>query len=159
MRLLSDWSSIGGEVLLHFSSEVMAVFEANVQTERRPESGGILLGTVHDHGMLITHATVPSRFDRQLPMFLSREARGHRAVAQRMWRASGGIVRYLGDWHTHPEDDPSPSGIDLREWHQLALLRNDGRPALSVIVGRREMHVELMFADAKRMPLISGAAD
>lgn len=159
MRFLSDWSSIDGEVLLHFSPAVMAVFEANVQIGRRPESGGILLGTVHDHGMLITHATAPSRYDRQLRMFFSREPRGHRAVAQRLWRASGGIVRYLGDWHTHPEDDPCPSGIDLREWHQLALVRNDGRPALSVIVGRRAMHVELMFADAKRVPLISVATD
>lgn len=150
MPLLTDWSSDNGQVLLHFSEAVMAVFRANVQTGRRPESGGILLGTVHDHGMLITHATVPSRFDQRQPMFFSREARGHRAVAHRLWRASGGTTRYLGDWHTHPEDVPSPSGIDLREWRKLAVARNDERPALSVIVGRHALHVELMHSTGAR---------
>lgn len=154
MRLLSDWSTDNAEVLLHFTPAVMMVFEANVQIGRRPESGGILLGTVHDHGMLVTHATAPSRFDRRLPMFFSRDSRGHRAVAQKLWRASGGTTRYLGDWHTHPEDYPSPSIIDLREWHQLAIARNDGQPALSVIIGQRSLHVELMYADASRKFLL-----
>ncbi|WP_458232303.1 Mov34/MPN/PAD-1 family protein [Roseateles sp. P5_E8] len=131
----------------------MAVFAANVQTGRRPESGGILLGTVHDRGMLITHATAPSRFDRCLPMFFSRDSRVHREVAQRLWHESGGTTRYLGDWHTHPEDVPSPSRIDLREWHKLALARNDERPALSVIVGRVGMHVELMDSHGQRVHL------
>ena len=147
---MSDWSSATGEVLLHFSDAVMAVFLANAQTSDRPEAGGILLGTVHDHGMLVTHATVPSRLDQRLPMFFSRSAWGHRAVAQRLWRGSGGMTRYLGDWHTHPEDVPSPSGIDLREWRKLALARNDERPALSVIVGRVALHVELMHVSGIR---------
>lgn len=150
MPLIKDWSSASGDVLLHFSDIVMATFRENIQTGSRPEAGGILLGTVHDHGMLITHATVPSRFDQRLPTFFSRSARGHRAVAQRLWRASGGTTRYLGDWHTHPEDLPSPSGVDLREWRKLALSRNDLRPALSVIVGRLAMHVELMHSDGVR---------
>lgn len=150
MPLLTDWSSATGEVLLHFSDAVMAVFRANVQTGGRSEAGGILLGTVHDHGMLITHATVPSRLDQRLPTFFSRSARGHRGIAQRLWRASGGTMRYLGDWHTHPEDAPSPSGIDLREWRKLALARNDERPALSVIVGRLTLHVELMHSSGDR---------
>jgi integrative and conjugative element protein (TIGR02256 family) len=155
MPLMTDWTSATGEVLLHFSDAVMAVFRANVQTSGRSEAGGILLGTVHANGMLITHATVPSRFDQRLPTFFSRSARGHRAVAQRLWRASGGTTRYLGDWHTHPEDVPSPSGIDLREWRKLALARNDERPALSVIVGRLALHVELVHSSGDRDQLAS----
>lgn len=155
MPLMTDWSSATGEVLLHFSDMVMAVFREHVQTGSRPEAGGILLGTVHDNGLLVTHATVPSRLDQRLPMFFSRSARGHRAVAQRLWRASGGTTRYLGDWHTHPENVPSPSGIDLREWHKLALARNDERPALSVIVGRLALHVELMHSSGDRDQLMS----
>lgn len=150
MPAMRDWRSQSGEVLLHFTEAVMHVFAANVQTGRRPESGGILLGTVHEHGMLITHATAPSRLDRRLPTFFSREAHGHRAVAMRLWRASGGTTRYLGDWHTHPQDVPSPSSIDLKEWRKLAVARNDERPALSVIVGRKAMHVELMHATGAR---------
>jgi len=25
---------------------------------------------------------------------------------------------YLGLWHTHPETDPTPSGVDRRDWEQ-----------------------------------------
>ncbi|OYU09873.1 MAG: hypothetical protein CFE38_20405 [Comamonadaceae bacterium PBBC1] len=155
MSLLTDWATDSGEVLLHFSDSAMAVLRAHVQTGQRPEAGGILLGTVHDHGMLITHATAPSWFDQQFPFFFSRSPLGHRAVAQRLWSASGGTTRYLGDWHTHPEDIPSPSGIDLREWQKLAIARNDNRPALSVIVGRHALHVELMHSNGKRDQLAS----
>lgn len=150
---MRDWASATGENLLSFSDVVMAVFRENAQLGARPEAGGILLGTVHDHGMLITHATVPSRFDRRLPTFFSRSARGHGAIAQRLWRASGGTTRYLGDWHTHPEDIPRPSGIDLHEWAKLARARNDERPALCVIVGRLDMHIELMHSSGDRRPL------
>jgi integrative and conjugative element protein (TIGR02256 family) len=155
MSLLTDWATDSGEVLLHFSDSAMAVLRSHVQTGQRPESGGILLGTVHDHGMLITHATAPSKFDRQFPFFFLRSPLGHRAFAQRLWRESGGTTRYLGDWHTHPEDVPTPSGIDLREWQKLALARNDNRPALSVIVGRHALHVELMYSSGKRDQLVA----
>lgn len=150
MSLLADWSTASGEVLLHVSDAAMMVLRTHVQTGSKPEAGGILLGTVHDHGMLITHATAPTRLDQRLPTFFSRSPRGHSAIAQRLWRATGGTTRYLGDWHTHPEDAPSPSGVDLREWRKLAIARNDARPALSVIVGRHTWHVELMHANGKR---------
>lgn len=154
MPFVTDWSSSTGEILLHFSASTIAVFQAHQQTVGRPEAGGILLGTVHEHGLLITHATAPSRFDKQFLTIFFRSAHGHRAVAQRLWRASGGTTRYLGDWHTHPEDSPSPSSIDLREWRKLAFSRNDGRPALSVIVGRFTLHVELMHSNGHRDQLL-----
>ena len=40
---------------------------------------------------------------------------------------------YLGEWHTHPEDWPKPSGKDLREWR--ILLREQRRPLVFLIVG------------------------
>ncbi|WP_228761631.1 hypothetical protein [Pseudomonas sp. MPC6] len=45
---------------------------------------------------------------------------------------------------THPEDYPSPSSIDLREWRALAASRIDGRPLLALIVGRKGLHLEFM---------------
>lgn len=63
------------------------------------------------------------------------------------WRASRGTVRYLGEWHTHPEDYPIPSGLDRSEWRRLAAGRRDKRPQLSIIVGRHGLHVELVHSD------------
>ncbi|WP_310886220.1 MULTISPECIES: Mov34/MPN/PAD-1 family protein [Pseudomonas syringae group] len=66
----------------------------------------------------------------------------HDAIAHKRWEHSEGKIRSLGEWHTHPENNPSPSGIDLREWHALASKRKDGRPVLGVIVGRHDLYVE-----------------
>jgi len=63
------------------------------------------------------------------------------------WRATRGTVRYLGEWHTHPEDHPTPSGLDRSEWRRLATGRRDKRPQLSIIVGRKSLYVELSQSD------------
>tara|TARA_Y100001968_G_scaffold192331_1_gene176222 strand:- start:762 stop:1253 length:492 start_codon:yes stop_codon:yes gene_type:complete len=40
---------------------------------------------------------------------------------------------YLGEWHTHPEDNPLPSAMDLRSWHKAFM----NKVAIVVIVGRK----------------------
>ena len=150
MRHVSDWALADGSLLLNFSDAVRGVFERNVQVGDLPESGGVLLGTVHERGMLVTVATTPTRLDRQLRYFFERLPFGHRAVAKRLWRHSAGTTRYIGEWHTHPQDIPVPSGIDLDEWRKLAKKRADKRPVLAVIVGRRGLHVALAHGNGHR---------
>lgn len=150
MRHVSDWALADGSLLLNFSDEVLGVFERNVQVGDLPESGGVLLGTVHERGLLVTMATTPTRLDRQLRYLFERLPFGHRAVARRQWRQSAGTTRYIGEWHTHPQDIPAPSGIDLNEWRKLAQKRADKRPLLAVIVGRHGLHVELVHCNGYR---------
>jgi integrative and conjugative element protein (TIGR02256 family) len=150
MRHVSDWTLADGSLLLNFSDEVRGVFEKNMQVGDLPESGGVLLGTVHERGLLVTIATTPTRFDRQLRFLFERLPFGHRAVAKRQWHLSAGTTRYIGEWHTHPQDIPLPSGIDLIEWQKLAKKRADKRPLLAVIVGRHDLHVELAHGNGHR---------
>lgn len=158
MQFVSSWRSDDGRILLDLGAQSLKVFSAHVQSSAAaPEAGGILLGTVHGQGMLISEATTPTRVDRQWRSFFERMPFGHRAVARRSWRASGGTVRYLGEWHTHPEDSPHPSSTDLMEWRALATKRTDRRPILTVIVGRKGLHVELMAASGVRVQLLPDA--
>ena len=150
MRYVSDWTLGDGSVLLSFSEEVCGVFERNVQVGNLPESGGVLLGTVHERGLLVTVATTPTRLDRQFRYLFERLPFGHRAIARRLWRSSDGKTRYIGEWHTHPQDIPTPSGIDLDEWQALASVRIDRRPLLAVIVGRKALHIELTHGNGNR---------
>lgn len=150
MRYIGDWSLDGGSLLLNFSEDVLEVFNDCAQNGELPESGGLLLGTVHATGLLVTVATRPTRWDRQFRYLFERMPFGHQTVARRLWRSSGGLTRYIGEWHTHPQDVPSPSGIDILEWQKLAKVREDGRPLLGVIVGRHMLHVELAHGDGKR---------
>ena len=54
MRHVSDWTLDDGSLLLNFSDEVLGMFERHIQVGDLPESGGVLLGTVHEKGLLVT---------------------------------------------------------------------------------------------------------
>ena len=59
-------------------------------------------------------------------------------------------IRYLGEWHTHPEDNPNPSGLDRSEWNHLSAKRRDKRPTLAVIVGRNALYIELVPSSGQK---------
>lgn len=154
MLFMSDWASPDRRVLVSFAETVLEVYELHLQ--RSPsdcEAGGILLGTLHGSSMLISEATVPTIWDKRMRSLFERMSVGHRRIAERRWRDSAGTVRYLGEWHTHPQDHPLPSGIDHCEWRKLAQKRRDGRPLLAVIAGRRTLHVEMVPAAGTGTPL------
>ena len=114
-----------------------------------PESGGILLGYVREPHLEVLEATEPTCWDKRLRCFFDRSAQGHHDLAQSRWAESDGLVRYLGEWHTHPEDYPSPSLVDKSGWIKLANKRQDKRPVLAIIVGRKGLHVELIDRKGK----------
>jgi hypothetical protein len=47
--------------------------------------------------------------------------------------------------------NPTPSEVDKSGWIKLANKRQDGRPVLAVIVGRKGLHVELVDCEGKAM--------
>lgn len=142
---MSAWGPPDRKTLVHFSEDTLEVFEGHIQHEASDsEAGGLLLGTVHGNHMLIEQATIPTKWDKRFRTLFERMPFGHRAIALSRWNASNGKVRYLGEWHTHPEDNPTPSGLDRSEWNRLSSLRLDGRPMLAAIVGRRGLYVELV---------------
>lgn len=91
---------------------------------------------VHLH--VVEHSD-PRPSDRRARTRFRRESRGHATIALDRWRASGGVCDYVGEWHTHPERDPAPSTIDLREW--ALLLEAHQVPLLFVIVGTQSRWV------------------
>ncbi|MNC54967.1 hypothetical protein D3C75_1044700 [compost metagenome] len=102
----------------------------------------------------VLEASEPTQQDRRLRYFFERMIYGHKSLADRRWQESNGLVRYIGEWHTHPQEIPSPSNIDLTEWQVLAQNRADRRPLLAVIVGRQNLHVELMHARGNRQDFL-----
>ncbi len=142
------WRAPGGGPCLVIQDKVLEVLARYAQVDVcAPESGGILLGYVREPHLEILEATEPTRWDKRLRSFFDRSAQGHHERAQRRWTESEGLVRYIGEWHTHPEDYPTPSYIDRSGWVHLAKKRKDGRPVLAIIVGRRALHVELIKAN------------
>lgn len=145
MQFLNSWVTADDKVLLHFSKPALETFCQHIQTSDADcEAGGLLLGSVHGAHMLIDQATVPTVWDKRFRYLFERMPFGHEAIALSRWKSSQGTIRYLGEWHTHPEDYPHPSSLDRSEWSRLSAMRRDKRPMLAVIVGRKALHVELV---------------
>jgi integrative and conjugative element protein (TIGR02256 family) len=145
MRFMSSWATEDRRTLLHFSESTLETFCQYIQaSDTDCEAGGLLLGSVHGAHMLIEQATVPTIWDKRFYFLFERMPFGHEAIALARWKASQGTVRYLGEWHTHPEDHPQPSSLDRSEWNHLSAQRRDKRPMLAVIVGRKSLYAELV---------------
>jgi integrative and conjugative element protein (TIGR02256 family) len=101
----------------------------------RHEVGGILLGSYRGRHLHIVDMTGPQAGDRGSRTRFHRTPKGHQAYARSLWRRSKGHVTHIGEWHSHPEPQPSPSLIDRASWVQT---RQEQRRALAfVIIGNR----------------------
>ncbi|WP_327258717.1 MULTISPECIES: Mov34/MPN/PAD-1 family protein [unclassified Salmonella] len=145
MQFMSSWASGDRRTLLHFTDSTLETFCQHIQiVDTACEAGGILLGSVHGAHMIIEEATAPTEHDKRFRCLFERMPFGHESIALARWTASNGTIRYLGEWHTHPEDHPHPSGLDRSEWNRLSAKRRDKRPMVAVIVGRKSLYAELV---------------
>jgi len=105
------------------------------------ERGGIFLGLRRGAHIHIKEATLPMRWDWGTMFGFRRSARGHQEVALRRWRDSSHTMDWVGEWHSHPEPVPSPSGIDLNSWQGIVATCES--PMVFLIVGYKELWVGL----------------
>ena len=156
MQRVSSWGTEDRKTLLHFSEATIDTFLRHMQVkESDSEAGGLLLGSVHGAHMLIEQATVPTACDKRFRYLFERMPFGHEAIALARWTASQGTIRYLGEWHSHPENYPIPSGLDRSEWNRLSSSRRDQRSMLAVIVGRERLYVELVPSSGRGPVMLS----
>ena len=108
-----DWMWFSdGTRKLRVPLEVVNKLFAYAERKDRCEQGGILLGRVFRDYDEITSLVGPSRSDiAGLFSFVRKREPAQKSV-NKAWNRSGGYTVYLGEWHTHPGNDPSPSAQD-----------------------------------------------
>jgi len=78
------------------------------------ESGGIILGKILPNKyIIIEELTKPSSSDKRGFYFFERDKNIAQQIINEKWEKSKGETIYLGEWHTHNEDNPTPSKRDL----------------------------------------------
>lgn len=89
--------------------------------ESMSEAGGILLERLiqSSQDVVVDEAAPPHAEDRKSRFSFFRRKKPAQERVNMAWTASSGTVVYLGEWHTHPEDDPRPSGHDLTDWKRI----------------------------------------
>lgn len=106
------------------------------------EAGGVLIGRDLVSGdIIIDEALGPNPADFRARRRFSRDRRSAQEQVSLKWQQSDGIKHYLGDWHTHPENSPCPSIIDVTDWVTARRRANPPRNLIFIISGRTEIGV------------------
>lgn len=108
-------------IKLRINQEVLDEINKYRQIDNNNESGGVLLGKkeLNNDTYIISNITVPSIYDRSSKTSFTRNKDYTQQQINEIWKASNGIVNYIGEWHTHLVNNPMPSITDKRLIHQL----------------------------------------
>ncbi len=103
------------------------------------ETGGVLVGTVDMERRVIAavDALHPSADSSGDATTFTRGTERLRDRLDAVARRTGGMVRYIGEWHTHPRgSEAMPSAVDIEQLVALRReLRREGLPATMLISG------------------------
>lgn len=103
-------------------------------TKKAPESGGILLGQVTDKKVFILKVSTPNKFDKSSRYTFDCNKDAAQIIIDYEFINSGQKTIYLGEWHTHPEDYPNPSGVDKRMINNQYFKNKLNEPFLILII-------------------------
>ena len=86
------------------------------------EAGGMLIGRliVGTKDVVIDEITMPTKRDHRGRYLFMRSRWPAQKLINDVWKSSNGTLNYLGEWHTHPEDNPFPSQQDSKNWHKIS---------------------------------------
>ncbi|MCY1529268.1 hypothetical protein D9M68_644020 [compost metagenome] len=150
-EIVFSWPDDSGRYAL-IERSVWEFLFSHAQTKpNATEAGGILLGHRAGDHIHVISATGPLPNDRRARLSVDRLDAGHQQIARDAWASSGGTIDYVGDWHTHPQNMPTPSSKDYSEWKKLTRILS--RSHLFVIVGSSSNSLWLGCSAAKPMIL------
>ncbi len=121
------------KVRLVIDAAALETLMAHRQTGKALEACGVLLGRQWDDLLQVTLATPPQKSDVRSRTRYARMKTGHLTLAKAEWKNSKGLIGYLGEWHSHPEDHAHPSSHDLRSSREIA--KRNRSSVLGIIVG------------------------
>lgn len=84
------------------------------------ETGGILLGYSAEDSVVVTHVIGPGPKAKHTLYSFTPDPEWHESEISRIYKDSGRINNYLGDWHSHPKGSNLLSNKDKRVMANIA---------------------------------------
>ncbi|MCJ8312386.1 MAG: ThiF family adenylyltransferase, partial [Pseudomonadales bacterium] len=111
------------------------------------ESAGLLVGHVRNNGdVWINKITKPKEKDIRTRAYFKLDADAHQNELNDIHTSSDQLLGYIGTWHTHPQNIPTPSGLDVSDWKKHCN-ENVDRPLIFVVVGLKQVSVYIIESD------------
>jgi integrative and conjugative element protein (TIGR02256 family) len=119
------------------------------------ETGGVLVGYWVRSGseVVITDSIGPGPAAEHGESEFKPDALYQQEQVARIYRSSGRLYTYLGDWHSHPRSSAQLSRVDKRTLYLIAVSRSARAPMpiMAVATKRRQWHLTLWYARARKL--------
>lgn len=122
---------------LELSPQVINLLKSQIQQPNTPEKGGLLLGrTTLNKNTKLMEITTPFPKDIATLYHFSRKDKKHLEYLE---DAKERLIYFKGNWHTHPENYPTPSIKDLISWNIASKTSTISRTKflIFIIIGRK----------------------
>lgn len=130
-------------VMINISREIYETFKHFKQLDKNDtEACGLLIGTHSIDGELLTIkiVTTPGKKDIRKRYSYKIKSKHHVEILKKSFKESNSKEVYLGTWHTHPEDIPTPSSVDIIDWKkQYQKNKHLFEKMIFIIVGRQKI--------------------
>lgn len=119
------------------------------------ESAGLLVGHVKNNGdTWINNITTPKETDIRSRAFFKLDDVAHQNDLDNLHASSDQLLGYLGTWHTHPQNIPIPSSVDIEDWKKH-YNENIDRRLFFVVVGLKKVSIYTIESkEVLEVPLI-----
>lgn len=130
-------------------SAVTGIRERVAEEDGRREIGGLLLGYRFIDAIRVMRATFPGQLDVSTRISFHRRCPSHQLAASIWWARSAMKGDWVGEWHSHPEAKPRPSGMDIRSWKRL--VAHTRKPMLFIIFGFKTTYSAVLFPNSSKL--------
>lgn len=127
--------------VLEISPSVIQTFRHYQQTAGACEAGGLLFARMLLPNIIVDEATHPHEKDKRFRRtFIPFRNAQRRTIKDRFRRG----LHFVGEWHTHPEESPVPSSLDLHSMYDsFVKSKHELNAFVMVIVGSKESGLRL----------------
>lgn len=132
---------------LVISEYTLSIFSKYIQNDDKyPESGGIITGKIYNDIIEFLNCSEPSDLDICSRYNFNRSFKSAQNFINEKFLKSNGEEIYLGEWHTHPEDNPKPSKTDINSFTKtIDRNRLNSKVHFMVIIGRVSIYIGVYF--------------
>jgi len=132
--------------MVRLSHKAYSTIQAQTATALPNETGGLLVGFIHYKRKIIyiTRALRPPPDSAGFPYAFKLGVQDVPEQLQEIYQRTGGVISYVGEWHSHPNGADQLSPIDLAAAKQIsAHLRRAGIPTHIMIATTRGCYSHL----------------
>ncbi len=111
-------------VKVEINENLLAQLSSWVIAKSGIETGGVLAGFIEGDTYYITHASDAGPNAIETPNKFEKDIEYCQNFLDELYQKYGEKARYIGEWHSHPGSDNTPSTTDLDSLHNIANQKN-----------------------------------